>query len=149
MANWGSNNGCQQTNTSQYGTIQQYTSKPLDKNTMYADISRYSVGNTTPVKPQPKSTDQIADEVIAGQWGNGAGRKKRLTDAGYDYNAIQKRVNELCGAKKPTAVYHTVKSGETLSGIASKYGTTYQQLAKMNNISNPNLIYVGQRLRVK
>lgn len=192
VANWGSNNGYQHTNTSQYGTLQQYTSKPLDKNVMYADLSRYSRGNTT--QPQSKPIDQIANEVIAGQWGDGADRKKRLTDAGYDYNAVQnavnaklkkksneeiaqeviagkwgsgddrknrlehagydynavqKRVNELCGAKKPTTVYHTVKSGETLSGIASKYGTTYQKLAKMNGIANPNKIYAGQRIRVK
>ncbi len=148
VANWGSNNGCQQTNTSQYGTIQQYTSKPLDKNTMYADISRYSVGNTTPVKPQPKSTDQIADEVIAGQWGNGTDRKKRLTDAGYDYDAVQKVVNQKT-AKQTAHVYYVVKSGDTLSGIASKYGTTWQKLQDMNGISNPNKIYPGQRIRVK
>lgn len=39
--------------------------------------------------------DTIAREVIAGKWGAGAERKKRLTDAGYDYTAVQARVNEL------------------------------------------------------
>ena len=43
---------------------------------------------------------------------------------------------------------YTVKSGDTLSGIASKYGTTYQTLAAYNNISNPNLIYVGQQIKI-
>lgn len=43
-------------------------------------------------------------------------------------------------------VYYTVRSGDTLSEIASRYGTTYQQLAQINNISNPNLIYPGQVL---
>lgn len=43
-------------------------------------------------------------------------------------------------------VYYTVRYGDTLSGIASKYGTTYQYLAQINNISNPNLIYPGQVL---
>lgn len=43
-------------------------------------------------------------------------------------------------------VYYTVRYGDTLSGIASKYGTTYQHLAQINNISNPNLIYPGQVL---
>ncbi|MDD6708531.1 MAG: Lyzozyme M1 (1,4-beta-N-acetylmuramidase), partial [Ruminococcus sp.] len=42
-----------------------------------------------------KSIDTIAREVINGKWGNGADRKKRLLSAGYDYNAVQKRVNEL------------------------------------------------------
>ena len=42
-----------------------------------------------------KSVDEIAQEVIRGLWGNGAERKQRLTDAGYDYAAVQKRVNEF------------------------------------------------------
>lgn len=150
VANWGKNDGSQHTNTSQYGTIQQYTSKPLDKNIMYADLNRYSRGNTTSVKPQPKPIDQIAEEVIAGQWGNGSDRKKRLTDAGYNYDAVQKAVNQKMNAKKQIAhVYYVVKRGDTLSGIASKYGTTWQKLQAMNGIRNPNKIYPGQRIRVK
>ena len=42
-----------------------------------------------------KSIDQLAREVIAGYWGTGLNRKIRLTEAGYDYNAVQKRVNEI------------------------------------------------------
>lgn len=52
------------------------------------------LNNVVPEKPK-KSIDEIAKEVIRGNWGNGATRKQRLTDAGYDYSAIQKRVNEL------------------------------------------------------
>lgn len=47
---------------------------------------------TTPAK---KSNEEIAREVIQGKWGNGADRKKRLTDAGYDYATIQALVNKL------------------------------------------------------
>ena len=47
------------------------------------------------------------------------------------------------------AVYYTVKSGDSLSEIAAKYGITYQELANINGISNPSLIYPGQVLRVK
>ncbi len=43
---------------------------------------------------------------------------------------------------------YTVKSGDTLSGIAGRHGTTVSALAKANNISNPNLIHVGQRLTI-
>ncbi|AKQ70225.1 Membrane-bound lytic murein transglycosylase D precursor [Myxococcus hansupus] len=43
---------------------------------------------------------------------------------------------------------YTVKSGDTLSGIASRHGTTVSALARANNISNPNLIHVGQRLTI-
>lgn len=46
-------------------------------------------------KPILKSVDTIAREVIEGKWENGQNRKDRLTSAGYDYNAIQKRVNQL------------------------------------------------------
>ena len=42
-----------------------------------------------------KSVDTIASEVIRGNWGNGDERKKKLTAAGYDYSAVQKKVNEL------------------------------------------------------
>jgi len=94
-----------------------------------------------------KTVDELAKEVLEGKWGNGSERKKRLTDAGYDYSAVQKKVNEL--AKKPTYKTHIVKKGETLSGIAKKYGTTYQKIAKDNNISNPNKISVGQKLIIK
>ena len=47
-----------------------------------------------------------------------------------------------------TAASYTVKSGDTLSAIAAKYGTTYQALASTNSISNPNDIYVGQVIKV-
>ena len=42
-----------------------------------------------------KSVDAIAHEVIRGDWGNGYERKQKLTAAGYDYSAVQKKVNEL------------------------------------------------------
>lgn len=50
------------------------------------------------VKEEPvpeKTIDQLAREVLAGKWGNGPARKRRLTEAGYDYDAVQKRVNEI------------------------------------------------------
>ena len=42
-----------------------------------------------------KSVDAVAKEVIAGKWGNGEDRKKKLQAAGYDYGAVQRKVNEL------------------------------------------------------
>lgn len=51
---------------------------------------------TPPAKPKPpakKSVAQLAGEVIAGKWGNGADRRKRLTAAGHDYTAVQAEVN--------------------------------------------------------
>lgn len=49
-----------------------------------------------------KTVEQLAREVLNGKWGNGDDRKSRLTAAGYDYYAVQKRVNELVYAPKKT-----------------------------------------------
>ena len=60
---------------------------------------RYIRGFITPdydrIRVNKKSNEDIAKEVIAGKWGNGVERKKRLTAAGYDYNKIQAIVNKL------------------------------------------------------
>lgn len=105
-------------------------------------------------KPAPakkKSVDEIAAEVIAGKWGNGEDRKKRLTAAGYNYNEVQAAVNKKLGGggKKTTVINYAVRRGDTLSAIAKKYGTTVDKLVKDNGIKNPNLIYAGQRLIIK
>ena len=47
------------------------------------------------VYPFGKTIDELAREVISKKWGNGEERKRRLTNAGYDYYAVQKRVNQL------------------------------------------------------
>ena len=95
--------------------------------------------------PVKKSNEEIADEVIAGKWGNGQERYDRLTTAGYDYAAVQAIVNEKM---KPQYVTYTVRKGDTLSGIAKQFGTTYQKIAADNNIANPNYIVVGQQLKI-
>ena len=86
------------------------------------------------------STDNLAQEVLSGRYGNGDVRKTVL---GSRYEAVQDQVNA------GSVEYYTVQSGDTLSGIAAKYGTSYQKVTQLNGISNPNVIYVGQRLRVK
>jgi LysM repeat protein len=48
-----------------------------------------------------------------------------------------------------TPLYHTVRSGETLKSIAARYGTTWDVLAALNNLPNPNFIYVGQQLIIR
>ena len=88
------------------------------------------------------STDTLAKEVMQGKYGNG---KTREIVLGGKYKAVQDKIN----GKGNGAVYYTVRSGDTLSGIATKYGTTYQKIAQLNGIANPNKIYVGQKLRVK
>jgi len=97
--------------------------------------------------PTTKSIEELAREVIAGQWGNGDARKTALTNAGYDFASVQAKVNELLGVNTSYQTY-TVKSGDTLSAIAKKYNTTYTKIANDNGISNPNKIYSGQILKI-
>lgn len=48
----------------------------------------------------------------------------------------------------PTTFEYTIKRGDTLSEIAARYGTTVARLVSLNNISNPDLIYAGETLRI-
>lgn len=57
--------------------------------------------------------------------------------------SVTNNSNPIIGAS-----YYVVKSGDTLGGIASRYGTTWQRLQELNGLSNPNWIYPGQRLKV-
>lgn len=69
----------------------------------FPELVRLVNGNAASNEPTRKTVDVIAKEVINGKWGNGDDRKSRLTAAGYDYNAIQAKVNELLGQKAAPA----------------------------------------------
>lgn len=55
---------------------------------------------------------------------------------------------ENAGTYNTKTIYYTVKKGDTLSEIALEYGTTVSEIADINNISNPNLIYPGEVIRI-
>lgn len=79
----------------------------------------------TPEPTPSKSVDELAQEVIAGLWGNQPERQQRLEAAGYDYYAVQARVNEILApapapAPRPLAIGDTVEIVET--GNGSSYG---------------------------
>ena len=141
------------------GRISGYSGN-VDMNYFYGDADtwrKYATASSTPAskpapapapKPAKKTNEEIAQEVLDGKWDNGEARKKKLTDAGYNYKAIQDLVNKKLEAK-PKAVYYIVKTGDNLSKIAKKYGTTVDNIVKLNKIKNKNLIYSGQKLRIK
>lgn len=52
------------------------------------------------------------------------------------------------GYQETSARYYTIKPGDTLSGIALRFGTTVAELQQLNGITNPNLIYAGTTIRV-
>ena len=104
VAKYGVNNGQpgNKPNVSNFD-IWQYTSKGscdgigssgLDMNICYRDFPAELGGSKPAPAPAEKSNEEIANEVLAGTWGNGDDRKNRLSAAGYDYDAIQAIVNQ-------------------------------------------------------
>lgn len=119
----------------------------VDLNTMYRDLIKDISESTTETPEQNKlPIEEVAMKVINGEYGNGEERKQKLEAEGYNYNEVQSKVNEIINANKK--IIYTVKSGDTLSEIAKKYNTTVQTLVRKNNISNPNKIYVGQKIEI-
>lgn len=109
-------------------------------------LNEKSLNNSESSETVSKSIDELAREVINGKYGNGSERVKLLGDK---YNEVQNRVNEILNGKSSKTITYTVKKGDTLSGIAKKYGTTVNKLVKDNKIKNKNLIYVGQKIVIK
>lgn len=110
-----------------------------------------------PEKPVPQPDD--TEEIIIK-------RGDTLSDLAIEYGTTVDRLVELNNIANPNLIFagntllvpindgkkqtvtYTVKRGDTLSGIAKKYGVSVQQLINANNIKNPNLIYVGQILTI-
>lgn len=76
----------------------------VDQNYMYIDypklikasgLNGLKPSSPASEKPKLKRNEEIAREVIAGKWGIGADRKRRLKSAGYDYAVIQRTVNQM------------------------------------------------------
>ena len=98
------------------------TNAGYDFGAIQSIVNEKLTGKKTESKPKLKSVEEVAQEVIAGQWGNGQDRFNKLAAAGYDGNAVQNRVNEILGASsKPVS---SKKSNETIANevIAGKWG---------------------------
>ena len=106
--------------------------KVIDVNTVYTSESSYA-GNAF-WNSTRKNTN--------GRWGIGSG----YTFRGFIYNPSVKE--EVTPTPSSSDYEYIVKKGDTLSGIARRYNTTYQELARYNNIANPNLIYVNQVIKI-
>ena len=115
----------------------------------------------------PKSAIKVGDTVRVKfgvkHWANGIGMPSWVQSNTY-------KVQEVSGSKlllggimswinardveivsvtnNISSSYYVVRYGDTLSGIASRYGTTWQNLQRLNGLNNPNWIYPGQRIRV-
>ena len=97
-------------------------------------------------KPTPspkKSNTEIAKEVIQGKWGNGAERKKRLEEAGYDYAAVQKEVERLLAEQKKPAKKSVDEVAREV--IAGKWGNGAK---RVYNLTKAGYNYVAVQKRV-
>ena len=160
VAQWSS----QCTYNKQYG-IWQYTSNGtvdgingrVDMNISYKDYPSIIKGTTQPTKPveQPK-TDLIDYKIksgdtlskIAAKYGTTVSYLTQINNISNPNVIYAGHTIKVPKPTKATEITYVVKAGDTLSGIASKYGTTYQAIAQKNGIANPNLIYPGQVLKI-
>lgn len=164
VASWGMNNrpahnsgkpnvsGCDIHQYSSVGSVSGIAGD-VDMNELYRlslfdDVAGKTSPEPVPVTPK-KTNAEVAAEVWQGLWGSGDERKRRLTEAGYDYDAVQDIVNQTAPESPIPKRVHVVKEGDTLSQIAKTYGTTVPKLKKLNDIKNVNLIYVGQVICVE
>lgn len=140
----------------------------LDMNYAYKDFVLNKNGNTNPTPaPQPAPSVQVSDTsrytVKSGDC---------LSKIGSQLGVNWRDIANANGIVSPYVIYvgqslliprsvaipapqpsnngatYTVQSGDTLSGIAAKFGTTYQKIAADNGIANPNIIHPGQVLRI-
>lgn len=82
--------------------------------TVNAQLDGGSIPTPAPAPSGSKSNEELANEVIAGKWGNGNDRKNRLTAAGYNYSAVQSIVNQKLSGGSSTPK-PTLKSNETIA----------------------------------
>ncbi|MGL9971898.1 LysM peptidoglycan-binding domain-containing protein [Enterococcus sp. DIV1420a] len=133
---------------------QDYTGRFIKKAT--GTIAASKPPQPTPPIPQTKGSVYV---VLAGDTLSGIGSKTGVAwptlaqrnglSAPYTIYPGQQLTTALSNAQPPQDADHEphiVKAGETLSGIAARYGTSYQTLAQWNRLSNPNLIYPRQNL---
>lgn len=86
--------------------------------------------------------------------GNVAGISGNVDRDLYTQDIFLSDTSQIPNTKNPNetinteGIDYTIQIGDTLSEIANRYGTTVQELAQINNIANPNLIYPGQIIRI-
>ena len=113
----------------------------VDMDIMYRDlINEIKESNTGTDR---KTVEELAREVIDGKWGNGEERKIKLTNAGYDYSAVQAKVNEILGVDTSITNYYPAISSDYNSivealksiGVDSSFNNR-KKIAVKNGINN-------------
>lgn len=116
---------------------QQYTSKGVVSGINGTVDMNYFFGDAKP-EQKKKTADEVAQEVLKGVWGNGEDRIKRLKEAGYDPDQIQKKVNDLLKKKSITEIAKEVLEGKWGNGTVRRErleqaGYNYSEVQKTVN----------------
>ena len=107
----------------------QYSSNPFDKNIVLLDDDEE---DTLISKNTPKNLNTVANEVIQGLWGNGQERYDNLTNAGYNAQAVQDRVNAILNDETPSnsaSSYLDSVAQEVLQGLWGNGQERYENLS--------------------
>ena len=146
VAKYGANNGAAgvRPNIGEAVNLWQYTSRGIVNGISGGvDVSQIITAFAQPTNH--KSVTEIAQEVLAGKWGNGTARKKRIESAGYSYTEVQAEVNRLSKQKKSAPAKKTnetvareVLAGKWGNGITrrlrlTKAGYNYAEIQKLIN----------------
>lgn len=138
-----------------YGAIRLKTAKKTTSTVVKTEkaIGKVLVKKTTTslrIRATAGTTGKIVGQAIPGKTYNVYEYYKTQVYEWYRIGANQWIANDGTWCTyTPNAIYYTVKKGDTLSSIAKAYGTTWQTLKSLNKLSNANLIYPGQKLKVK
>lgn len=168
IPHYGKNNGKANSKPSFACDLHQYTDRgKLNGYNGHLDLNRiisnkklsYFTGNEKVDKPNKTASEVSTYVVKSGDTlSEIAAKHGTNTKALADLNGIKNPNLITVGQKiklpgsasaKPKVTYHTVKSGDTVSGLAVKYGSSQSQIKSWNGLKNINLIRVGQKLRVK
>lgn len=99
----------------------------------YLGLEKKKKTSTKKTTTKKKSVATLAQEVLDGKWGDNPARKRRLTEAGYDYAAVQKKVNELASKKTKKTTTTKKKSITTIAKevIDGKWGNGLTRKSKL------------------
>lgn len=116
-----------------------------------ADVEIISVANTQPAQMASTYTVRSGDTLssIASKFNTSYQALASLNGISNPNIIFAGQTLRVNGSASTGSVYYTVRVGDNLSSIASRYGTSYQSIASLNGLANPNLIYAGQTLKIK
>ncbi len=187
VANYGANNGTAQESVFNkyplkhwpFYALWQYTSKGrldgyngnLDMNVFNGDGSTWNKYANASSKPAAEQSKPSSSKPVTSDITYIVKKGDTLSDIASKYGTTYQKLAEINGLLNPNKIYvgqiikisgnvsnlgsktsqttYIIKKGDTLTSIAKRYNTTYQKIASDNGISNPNKIYVGQKLIIK